>query len=121
MSTESPDWVRLHKALAVEAERGFTDLGKQYRFSEFLSLRQTPVTLPAERRRWQEMAAQFASYPQLTIEERQHLVGSNPLVSTPAARWGWGEGRWGETSIKIKTKIKKTPRTTPLVSPTQLM
>jgi len=26
MSTESPDWVRLHKALAVEAERGFTDL-----------------------------------------------------------------------------------------------
>jgi len=39
MSTESPDWVRLHKALAVEAERGFTDLvGNQYRFSEFLSL-----------------------------------------------------------------------------------
>jgi len=74
MSTESPDWVRLHKALAVEAERGFTDLvGNQYRFSEFLSLSfgKPPVNLPpVERRRWQEMAAQFASYPQLTIEER---------------------------------------------------
>jgi hypothetical protein len=26
METESPDWLRLQKALAVEAERGFTDL-----------------------------------------------------------------------------------------------
>jgi len=48
MSTESPDWVRLHKALAVEAERGFTDLvGKQYRFSEFLSLSFGKPLLPA--------------------------------------------------------------------------
>jgi hypothetical protein len=26
VQTESLDWLRLHKALAVEAERGFTDL-----------------------------------------------------------------------------------------------
>jgi len=58
MSTESPDWVRLHKALAVE-ERGFTDLvGKQYRFSEFLSLSFGKPQLPvasggvADGRRW---------------------------------------------------------------------
>jgi ATP-dependent DNA helicase RecG len=74
----SPDWLRLQKALAVEAERGFSDLvGKQYRFSEFLSLSfgKPPAALPpVERRRWQEMATQFASYPQLDLEERQHLV-----------------------------------------------
>ena len=80
IQTELTDWIRLHKALAVEAERGFTDLvGKQYRFSEFLCLSfgKPPVTLPAEERsRWQEMAAQFASYPELTLEERQHLVAA---------------------------------------------
>ncbi len=78
MHTELPDWVRLQKALAVEAERGFTDLvGKQYRFSEFLTLSfgKPPAALPlSDRRRWQEMAVQFANYPQLALEERQHLV-----------------------------------------------
>jgi hypothetical protein len=33
MTNETPDWMRLHKALAFEAENGFIDLvGKQYRF-----------------------------------------------------------------------------------------
>ena len=80
VQTESLDWVRLHKALAVEAERGFTDLvGKQYRFSEFLCLSfgKPPVNLPTDEcRRWQEMAAKFANYPALTLEERQHLVAT---------------------------------------------
>ncbi len=78
--TDSPDWLRLQKALAVEAERGFVDLmGKQYRFSEFLSLSfgKSPDGLPfEERQRWQEMAAEFANYPQLTLEERQSLVAN---------------------------------------------
>ncbi|MBD1888422.1 ATP-dependent DNA helicase RecG [Coleofasciculus sp. FACHB-SPT9] len=78
MQIESPDWLRLQKALSVEAERGFTDLmGKQYRFSEFLSLEfgKTPSFLPLiERHRWQEMASQFARYPNLTLSQRQHLV-----------------------------------------------
>lgn len=78
MTNDLTDWVRLHKALAVEAERGFTDLiGKQYRFSEFLCLSfgKPPAGLPAsERHHWQKIAAQFASYPQLTLEERQHVV-----------------------------------------------
>ncbi|MFN6564925.1 MAG: ATP-dependent DNA helicase RecG [Nostoc sp. ChiSLP01] len=76
--SEKPDWIRLHKALAVEAEHGFTDLmGRQYRFSEFLSLTlgKFPTGLPqSERRRWQGLAVQFASYPHLVLEERQHLV-----------------------------------------------
>lgn len=78
MTNEKPDWIRLHKALAIEAERGFTDLvGKQYRFSEFLSLTlgKFPTGLPqTERRRWQGLAVQFASYPHLALEERQNLV-----------------------------------------------
>ena len=78
MTNEKPDWIRLHKALAIEAEHGFTDLvGRQYRFSEFLSLTlgKFPTGLPqTERRRWQGLAVQFASYPHLALEERQYLV-----------------------------------------------
>ncbi|BCL37296.1 ATP-dependent DNA helicase RecG [Nostoc sp. MS1] len=78
MTNDQPDWIRLHKALAVEADNGFTDLlGKQYRFSEFLSLTfgKFPTVLPAiERRRWQELALKFADYPNLGQKERQHLI-----------------------------------------------
>jgi ATP-dependent DNA helicase RecG len=78
MTNDTPDWIRLHKALSVEAEHGFIDLvGKQYRFSEFLSLTfgKFPTVLPAiERRRWQDMAMQFANYPLLEIAERKNLV-----------------------------------------------
>ncbi|MDF5721355.1 MAG: ATP-dependent DNA helicase RecG [Rhizonema sp. PD37] len=78
MTNDKPDWLRLQKALAVEAEQGFTDLvGKQHRFSEFLTLTlgKFPTTLPSvERRRWQELAAQYASYQNLELEDRQHLI-----------------------------------------------
>jgi ATP-dependent DNA helicase RecG len=78
-TSEIPDWIRLQKALSVEAEYGFTDLrGKQYRFSEFLCLtfgKNPPEKTPiSERRRWQQLAVQFAQYPQLSIAQRQHLV-----------------------------------------------
>jgi ATP-dependent DNA helicase RecG len=79
MNSEIPDWVRLQKALSIEAERGFTDLaGNQYRFSEFLCLsfgQAPPVGTPvSERRRWQEFALRFARYPQLPQAQRQSLV-----------------------------------------------
>jgi ATP-dependent DNA helicase RecG len=78
-SSEILDWIKLHKALSVEAERGFTDLmGNQYRFSEFLCLsfgKTPPLGTPlAERRRWQAFAVQFAQYPTLTVAQRQHLI-----------------------------------------------
>lgn len=77
--SETPDWIRLQKALAVEAERGFTDLvGKQYRFSEFLCLsfgENPPAGTPIiDRRRWQDMATKFAQYSQLDTSQRQQLV-----------------------------------------------
>ncbi|ACK69601.1 ATP-dependent DNA helicase RecG [Gloeothece citriformis PCC 7424] len=76
---ETPDWIRLDKALSVEAERGFTDLmGKQYRFSEFICLnfgQSPPIGTPLDdRRRWQEMGVKFSHYPQLTLSQRQQLV-----------------------------------------------
>ncbi|MBE9208701.1 ATP-dependent DNA helicase RecG [Nostoc sp. LEGE 06077] len=78
MTNDTPDWIRLHKALAIEAEHGFIDLmGKQYRFSEFLSLTfgKFPAAIPAiERRRWQELATKFASYPNLAVKDRQNLI-----------------------------------------------
>ncbi len=139
MQTESPDWLRLQKDLAVEAERGFTDLvGKQYRFSEFLSLSfgKPPAALaPVERRRWQEMATHFTLYPQLTVEERQHLIAEarrylhqlhkesegsrggsgSPLGSLGSPRSGdeGQEGR-GEQESRGESKLQN-PRTTPLL------
>jgi ATP-dependent DNA helicase RecG len=78
MTSDKPDWIRLQKALSVEAERGFNDLvGNQYRFSEFLCLsfgQTPPVSAADDRRRWQEMAVKFAGYSQLSLSQRQHLV-----------------------------------------------
>ena len=72
------DWVRLQKALSVEADRGFNDLvGKQQRFSEFLSdsLHQPPSTLPsADQQRWRTLSEEFGRYDNLTFAQRQHLV-----------------------------------------------
>lgn len=74
----APDWERMLKALAVEADRGYEDLvGKQYQFSEFLSLSfgTAPTGLtPHRRRRWQEFAAEFAEYRTKNRQQRQELV-----------------------------------------------
>ena len=74
----NPDWIRLQKALSVEAERGYADLvGNQYRFSEFLclSLGKPPRSIPAsERAQWQEIAAKFANYDRLSSGQRKQLV-----------------------------------------------
>jgi ATP-dependent DNA helicase RecG len=73
-----PDWVRLQKALSIEAERGFNNLeGHQQRFSEFIqdSLQTVPLELPRQdQERWQELSEKFQQYQALTFAERQHLV-----------------------------------------------
>lgn len=124
MTNDQPDWVRLHKALAVEAERGFIDLiGKQYRFSEFLSLSfgKSPAGLPpVERRRWQEMTAHFANYPQLSLEERQHLVAEarRYLYQQQKESEGQEDGEMGRSGDEEKPQSKiQNPRTTPLIQP----
>jgi ATP-dependent DNA helicase RecG len=78
MTNDKLDWVRLQKALAIEVERGYTDLkGNQYRFSEFLclSLGKPPKNVPfSERSRWQDIARQFAVYSELSLSQRKTLV-----------------------------------------------
>jgi ATP-dependent DNA helicase RecG len=128
------DWLRLQKALAVEAERGFNDLmGNQYRFSEFLSfsLNEPPAELSvSDRQRFQEMASQFAQYADLAFAERQHLVAESRRLlhqarkecenrsqrQTVAEAAGTGAIVSRTNPAKSATKTK-TPKTAPLVEP----
>jgi len=72
------DWERLHKALAVEAKSGYSDIaGKQYRFSEFLCLtfgKIPPQATPEQQQRWHRLATEFSNYREKTIQERQQLI-----------------------------------------------
>ncbi|PSF38086.1 DNA helicase RecG [Aphanothece hegewaldii CCALA 016] len=79
MKEEQIDWIRLQKALSIEAEKGFTNLqGNQYRFSEFmcLSFGQSPPfgTSLEARRKWLDLAIKFSRYPELITTQRQELV-----------------------------------------------
>ncbi|RMF27714.1 MAG: DNA helicase RecG, partial [Cyanobacteria bacterium J083] len=76
---EKPDWIRLHKALAIEVEKGFANVqGNQYRFHEFLCLSfgQSPPAkiTPEQRRHWHKIAEHFATYPELSLVQRRHLI-----------------------------------------------
>ncbi|MGL5943836.1 MAG: ATP-dependent DNA helicase RecG [Waterburya sp.] len=96
MNEQKLDWVRLQKALSVEAERGYLDLmGNQYRFSEFLclSLGKPPQNIPSgDKMQWHDIAQQFASYSnlsstqrkQLIIHTRNFLYKQKALAETPA-------------------------------------
>ena len=127
MGTESPDWLRLQKALSVESEKGFTDLlGNQYRFSEFLCLSfgKTPDILTlAQRRQWQEIAAAFSHYPQMTAQQRQYLVTETrrflyQLQQDELSRFAENEPAdvSNVTSSPSESPKVQSPRTTPLVS-----
>lgn len=79
----TPDWLRIKKALSVEADRGFENLqGNQYRFSEFMTLTfgaplkgiEVKGVDDYQRRRWSKLAEDFAQYPSLTIKQRQGVV-----------------------------------------------
>jgi ATP-dependent DNA helicase RecG len=73
-----PDWLRWHRALALEAESGFNNLvGKQQCFSQFLadSLGQPPPILPLDQQAvWRDLAQSYDRYPELSFAQRQHLV-----------------------------------------------
>ncbi|CAC5344873.1 MULTISPECIES: ATP-dependent DNA helicase RecG [Planktothrix] len=78
MKSYQPDWWRFSKALCVEAERGFTNLqGSQYKFHEFfyVSLKELFENAPPEtQQRCQDLAEDFLRYPELKLEDRQHLI-----------------------------------------------
>jgi ATP-dependent DNA helicase RecG len=116
--TDLPDWGRLHKALSVEAERGFADLmGKQYCFSEFMMLsfgQPLAVGTLEQKRRWRDMAESFAEYPHQTREQRQILVTDASrflceVQNTVAARQEGEERRTETLSVQ-------SPKTTPIAA-----
>jgi ATP-dependent DNA helicase RecG len=76
--SDEPDWLRIHKALAVEAQYNYTDLqGQQYRFSEFLSLsfgKPPTNTSFDDRKHWRDLAFEFAEYHNLTLADRKVLL-----------------------------------------------
>ncbi|MEO0354613.1 MAG: ATP-dependent DNA helicase RecG [Cyanobacteria bacterium P01_A01_bin.3] len=81
MADLSPHIQRVHKALAIEADRGFSDLqGRQSRFSEFLSdwlQAEPPAELELDtedRRKWSDLGQRYKDYPDLALSDRQHLV-----------------------------------------------
>lgn len=78
MVEQTLDWVRLQKALSIEAERGYADIiGNQYRFSEFLclSLGKPPRNIPTEDRiQWHDIAQKFSVYGNLSSSQRKQLV-----------------------------------------------
>src|SRR6476646_12207876 len=119
-SPRLPDWVRLQKALAVEAEHGFNDLvGRQSRFSEFLtqSLQQAPEILATrDRRRWQEVASQFANYSDLSFAQRQHLVADTRrfLYQVRQACERATQSSSGENGTAPPAPKSKSPKTAPL-------
>lgn len=117
MEAELPDWVRLQKALSVEADKGFIDMmGNQYRFSEFLCLSfgKTPNALiPVERRQWQEIAAEFARYPQMSVQQRQDLVAKTRRFLQQLQQET--QRRFVEGMAAVEPPNVKSVRTTPLV------
>ncbi|MBD2137538.1 ATP-dependent DNA helicase RecG [Anabaena sp. FACHB-1237] len=114
MNNDIPDWMRLHKALTVEAERGFVDLqGNEYRFSEFLCLTfgKFPSGLTAkERLKWHQMGMKFANYPNLKPQAREYLIAEtkNYLLQLQQEIEGEKEPK------KYENKPKNIP--TPIVS-----
>ncbi|MEA5466403.1 ATP-dependent DNA helicase RecG [Leptothoe sp. PORK10 BA2] len=116
-----PDWLRLQKALSVEAETGFNDLqGHQRRFSEFLrdSLRTAPSQLPAiDQERWCVLSADFDKYSALSFAQRQHLVAetrrflqqSRQMLDKPSPKAA-------ESSTSVFSKTGQRTRTTSLTA-----
>lgn len=110
MTVKQPDWVRLHKALAIEAERGFNNIqGKQHRFSEFLyiSLNEFIDNIPLEaHHRCQNMVDEFAHYPEKNITEREHLINDTRLFLVQMQRLF-------ECQVQVKENLDKDIKNIP--------
>ena len=124
MADQQPDWLRLQKALSVEAETGFNDLqGHQKRFSEFLrdSLRKSPSYLPPiDQERWSTLSEDFDKYSALSFAQRQHLVAntrrflqqSRQLLEPPSPKANEASGNAASNSNKrpnTKSLVAKAP------------
>lgn len=129
-SDNTPDWMRLQKALMVEADRGFNDLeGHQQRFSEFLQgeLSSPPAPLSAEKQgQWRSLAADYGRYGDMSFAARQHLVAEtrrtiyetrkvleqSTAVATPAQSSSYPSQGRPNRSHQQGSSAARSPRTT---------
>ena len=125
--SDQPDWLRIHKALAVEAQYGYTDLeGQQYRFSEFLclSLGKPPeYTSFDDRKHWREYAREFNNYHDLTLGDRKLLIARASQFLTVAQQVAEqkasAQPQVSPAKVSEQRRVIPTP-TTPRVSPATL-
>jgi ATP-dependent DNA helicase RecG len=122
--SDEPDWLRIQKALAIEAEYGYTDLvGQQYRFGEFLCLSfgkpPTHVSFK-DRQHWRELAFEFAKYHDLTLNERKLLIAKASQFLTVAQQVASREISQQPVSLpkvnEAPKKIIPSPASTPKLS-----
>ena len=116
---------RLQKALKLEADNNFDDLqGKQYRFSEFLTLTfgEPPAQLPSpDQAHWQTLSQSYSRYPDLGFAQRRHLIAETrqylqklrQTLTTPAPTDGAGD--------RPASAKPRTPKTAPLSTAARLL
>ncbi|AFY94537.1 ATP-dependent DNA helicase RecG [Chamaesiphon minutus] len=109
--SDAPDWSRIQKALAVEAQYGYTDLvGQQYRFGEFLCLsfgKPPAHTTSKDRQHWRELAFEFDKYHDLTLVERRELIARASQFLTVAEQVC--AHQHGDRSVPAPT-VNESPR-----------
>ncbi|MGA1133089.1 MAG: ATP-dependent DNA helicase RecG [Prochlorotrichaceae cyanobacterium] len=118
------DWSRLQQALTFEVDRHFNDVqGKQYRFSEFLSLQlQAPPESwqSGDREKLRDLSDRFQGYADLSYADRQHLVAeTRRTLHQLRSTYQTPESKAGESfpSSAQPSPSVKTPKTAPLNSP----
>jgi ATP-dependent DNA helicase RecG len=129
--SDEPDWQRIQKALAIEAQYGYTDLmGQQYRFGEFLCLSfGKPPTHASSKdcQLWRELAFEFAKYQDLELFDRKALITkasqfltiSQQVASQNNYREPIKLARASESSTNITpTKSPAVPKISPATTPT---
>ncbi|EAW36635.1 ATP-dependent DNA helicase RecG [Lyngbya sp. PCC 8106] len=123
MKSNQPDWVRLHKAIAVEAERGFNNVqGKHHQFHEFLyiSLNELLNQIPAEsQHRCQQMVDAFGNYSEKTLQERENLLDDTRRFLLQIERQINNRSKVEEITTKSQTPPPSIPASIPTNSPIQ--
>jgi len=122
--SDEPDWLRIQKALAIEAQYGYTDLvGQQYRFGEFLCLSfgQPPTSVSfQDRQHWRELAFEFAKYHDLTLIDRKLLITKASQFLTIAEQVAAQKTSQPVTPIVSESRPQLTPSkslSTPKIAP----
>ncbi len=107
MKINQPDWERLQKAIAVEAERGFNNVqGKHHQFHEFLyiSLSELFKLVPVDaKHRCQQMVDAFGNYSEKSLQERENLLDDTRRFLLQMQRSLDGRSKVEEITTKTPT------------------